>query len=115
MDSSNKKSFFYCSVCYRTFDHGTYRYTCTICSNYDQCSECTATINPTHSHSLVPELAFGIGEYKICPGKSMGATIYTAMEIYCNRHCLGARDVEKNNPERYSNSYSWLTYKNVGD
>ncbi|CAF3967687.1 unnamed protein product, partial [Adineta steineri] len=36
-----KPSFFYCDVCHRTFDHGTYRYNCTVCGNYDQCEECT--------------------------------------------------------------------------
>jgi long-chain acyl-CoA synthetase len=45
----------------------------------------------------------------------MGASIYAAIEIYCDRHCLGIRDVDKDNPEIYVNSYSWLTYKTVGD
>jgi fatty acid CoA ligase FadD9 len=72
-------------------------------------------MNPPHPHVLVPELAFGNGEFKTCPGRSMGATIYTALEIYCDRHCLGVRDVDKDNPENYLNSYSWLTYKFVGE
>ncbi|CAF1312551.1 unnamed protein product [Adineta steineri] len=110
-----KPSFFYCDVCHRTFDHGTYRYNCTVCGNYDQCEECTTNMNPPHPHILVPELAFGSGEDRTCHEKSMRAEIYTAMEIYCDRHCLGVRDVSKDNPENYSNSYTWLTYKSIGD
>ena len=105
MDSTQKKSFFYCNVCSYNFDHGTYRYNCIICSDYDQCLECTKTLKPEHPHPLVPELAFGDGEKKVCLGRSMGTTIYTIMEMYCDRHCLGIR---------YLNSYSWLTYKDVG-
>ena len=73
------------------------------------------TVHPSHPHSLVLELAFGDGVLKTSVGQSMGATVQAAIEIYSDRHCLGIRDREKDNEQNYSNSYSWLTYKTVGD
>ncbi|CAF1652447.1 unnamed protein product, partial [Adineta ricciae] len=115
MNIGEKSSYFYCDACNRTFRHGTYRYNCTICSNYDLCADCVTIQSPPHPHPLVVELAFGEGEKKVCTDESMRAAIYYAMEMYCDRHCLGVRDVDKDNPENYSNSYSWLTYKQIGD
>jgi hypothetical protein len=115
MNPSTKPSFWYCDVCNHILDHGAFRYNCTVCANYDQCEECSAKICPPHPHPLVRELAFGDGENKTCTGRSMAAIIQAAMEIYCDRHCLGVRDVDKDNPECYTNSYSWQTYKTVGD
>ncbi|UJR16438.1 hypothetical protein I4U23_003340 [Adineta vaga] len=115
MDSNSKLSYFYCDSCNRTFEHGTYRYNCTICSNFDQCMECISTKNPPHPHSLVPELAFGEGEKNDCLEPSMRASIYNAMQIYCDRHCLGVRNLDKSNPGHYAHSYTWITYKVIGD
>jgi len=70
---------------------------------------------PAHPHPLARELAFGNGEIDINVGKSMAATIHAAMEMYRDRHCIGVRDIGKDNPDLYMNSYSWQTYKTVGD
>ena len=70
---------------------------------------------PIHPHPLVRELAFGDGVRNIPVGPSMASAIHAALEIYCDRHCLGVRDIDPDNPDRYLNSYSWQTYKTIGD
>ena len=115
MDLSTKTSFWYCDACHRTLYHGEFRYNCTICSNYDQCEMCTMTMQPAHPHPLDRELAFGDGDTSICVGSSMAAVIHASLEMYRDRHCLGVRDTDKDNPDIYLNSYSWQTYKTVGD
>lgn len=115
MESCSKPSFWYCDVCGRTLDHGEFRYNCTICGNYDQCEICTTTMHPAHAHPLVPELAFGNGEMNISVGKSMASAIHAALEIYHDRECLGVRDIDKDNHNLFLNSYSWQTYKTIGD
>jgi long-chain acyl-CoA synthetase len=72
-------------------------------------------MHPAHPHQLARELAFGSGEIGICVGTSMAETIHAAMEIYRDRQCIGVRDVDKDNHDLYINSYSWQTYKTVGD
>jgi len=64
---------------------------------------------------LVRELAFGNGEMNIRVGTSMASAIHAAMEMYRDRHCIGMRDIDKDNHDLYLNSYSWQTYKTVGD
>lgn len=113
MDSGFKPpSFWYCDGCYRTLDHGEFRYNCSVCGNYDQCETCVNITPPIHPHPLIRELAFGEGVRNIPVGPSMASAIHAALEIYCDRHCLGVRDMD---PDRYLNSYSWQTYKTVGN
>ena len=113
--SSTKPSFWHCDVCKRSFAHGAFRYNCTVCSDYDQCEECTATMCPPHPHCFALELAFGDGESTTSSGRTMASAIQAAIEIYCDRHCLGVRDFDKDSSEHYASTYSWQTYKIVGD
>lgn len=115
MDSSSKPSFWYCDECVNTIDHGKFRYNCTVCGNYDQCESCMTTKPGIHPHPLVPELAFGEGERNIQVGPSMASAIHASLEIYRDRYCLGVRDVDPNNRDLYLNSYSWISYKTLGD
>jgi len=73
------------------------------------------TMQTLHPHPLVRELAFGDGEMNIRAGPSMASAINAAIEIYHDRYCLGVRDIDKDNHDLYLNSYSWQTYKTVGD
>lgn len=115
MDSRSKPSFWYCDGCGRTLDHGESRYNCTVCGNYDLCERCTATMYPAHPHPLTCELAFGNGEVGVPVGASMASYIHAAIEIYRDRQCIGMRDIDKENHDLYLNSYSWQTYKTIGD
>ena len=35
--------------------------------------------------------------------------------MHSNRYCMGVRNTDENNPLLYTDSYSWLTYKTVGE
>ena len=106
MAENAKLSYWYCDECKRTLNHGEYRYTCTVCNEFDYCEACMERVDPPHLHRMVKELAYGRAERKKCSPKSMPSIIHTAMEMYADRHCLGVRD---------GDSYSWLSFKTVGD
>ncbi|CAF0942951.1 unnamed protein product [Rotaria sordida] len=115
MTTSEKLSFWYCNNCNRTLNHGEFRYNCTTCDDYDYCERCAKTVDPPHPHRMVPELAYGRAEKKKCRIKDMMTIIQTAIDKYWDRYCMGIRDVDKENPAIYMDSYSWFTFKNIGD
>ncbi len=115
MAASDKLSFWYCNKCNRTLNHGEFRYNCTVCDDYDYCEYCATTTDPPHPHRMVRELAYGRVEKKKHRIKDMKTTIQAAIDKYLDRHCLGTRDVDKDNPFIYTDSYSWLTFNTVGD
>jgi acyl-CoA synthetase (AMP-forming)/AMP-acid ligase II len=115
MIASEKVSFWYCDKCNRTLNHGEFRYNCTICDDYDYCEKCAMTTDPPHPHRMVRELAYGRADKKKHRIKYMATTIRAAIDKYCDRHCMGVRDVDKDNPSIYTDSYSWLTFKTIGD
>ena len=106
MTENAKLSYWYCDECQRTLNHGEYRYTCTVCDEFDYCEACMAKVDPPHPHRMVKELSYGRAERKKRSPKSMPSIIRTALEMYADRHCLGVRDGQ---------SYSWLTFRTIGD
>jgi len=64
---------------------------------------------------MVRELAYGCAEKKKHRIKDMATTIRAAIDKYWDRHCMGVRDVDKDNPSVYTDSCSWLTFRTVGD
>ncbi|CAF4013142.1 unnamed protein product, partial [Rotaria sp. Silwood1] len=115
MTEPMKPSYWYCDACTRCLLHGEYRFNCTVCDNYDYCEQCFTTVDPPHPHRMVPELAYGREETKECAGVDMATAIRAAIAMYSDRHCMGTRDVDKENPSHYMDSYSWLTFKIIGD
>ncbi len=115
MTASQKVSFWYCDRCNRVLNHGEFRYNCTICDDYDYCEQCATTGDPPHSHRMVRELAYGRAEKKKRPAINVATTIQAAFDKYCDRHCMGTRDVDKEDPFTYTDTYSWLTFKTIGD
>jgi hypothetical protein len=108
-------SFWNCDNCGRTIWHGERRYNCTVCDDYDHCDQCLATLDPPHPHRMTRELAYGPGRKKECVPMNMATGIQAAMDMFWGRQCFGVRNIDENNPSMYVDSYSWLTYKNVGD
>ncbi|CAF3830902.1 unnamed protein product [Rotaria sp. Silwood1] len=115
MINSEKLSFWYCDNCNRTLNHGEFRYNCTICDDFDYCETCAKTADPPHPHQMVPELAYGRAEKKKYHIKNMKTIIQAAIDKYWDRHCMGTRNVDKENLSIYMDSYSWLTFKTIGD
>jgi hypothetical protein len=115
MVDTMKSSYWYCDACQRALSHGEYRFNCRVCDNYDYCEQCVATINPPHPHPMIRELAYGHEEERECVIVDMATGIRAAASMYWDRHCMGVRDIDKDNPSVYANSYSWLTFKTVGD
>ncbi len=115
MNTSQKISFWYCDKCNRALNHGEFRYNCTICDDYDYCEQCATTSDPPHPHRMVRELAYGQAEKKKHPVTDMATAIQAAFDKYCDRHCMGTRDIDKDNPSIYTDTYSWLTFKTIGD
>ncbi|CAF1606423.1 unnamed protein product [Adineta ricciae] len=110
-----KPSYWYCDRCERVINHGELRYNCTICDNYDYCEQCVATAKPPHPHAMVPELAYGQEESKECMKVDIATALRAAIAMYWDRHCLGTRDRDQDDPSIYKDSYSWLTFKTIGD
>ena len=108
-------SFWHCDGCPKSIFDGEFRFNCTVCSDFDYCDRCFATIGPAHSHPMVRELAYGPSKRIKHPSSNMAEGIETAFDIYENRYCMGVRDVGAEDPSIYTNSYSWLTYKTVGE
>ncbi len=115
MTATEKLSFWFCDKCNRTLNHGEFRYNCTICDDYDYCENCAIITDPPHPHRMTPELAYGCPDKQKCRIKDTATTIQAAIDKYWDRHCLGTRDVDKDNSSIYKDSYSWLTFKTVGD
>ena len=113
--SDIKPSYWCCDRCERVINHGELRYNCTVCMNYDYCQECVATAKPAHPHAMVPELAYGQEESKECMKVDIATALRAAIAMYWDRHCLGTRDRDQDDPSIYKDSYSWLTFKTIGD
>jgi fatty acid CoA ligase FadD9 len=64
---------------------------------------------------MVRELAYGPANKHEHVPLNMASGIQKAFDMYWNRHCMGIRNTDENNPLLYTDSYSWLTYKTVGD
>jgi len=64
---------------------------------------------------MVRQLAYGREEDKECSRVDIATGIRAAVAMYWDRHCLGTRDVDEDNSSIYKDSYSWLTFKTVGD
>ncbi len=115
MITATKLSYWYCDHCMRTMMHGEFRFNCTFCENYDLCEGCVATLDPPHPHRMMRDLAYGDEETIEGWSKlSMANGIQLAAAMYCDRYCLGVRDVDEANPSLYADTYSWLTYETVG-
>ncbi|CAF3037530.1 unnamed protein product, partial [Rotaria sp. Silwood2] len=115
MTEPMKQSYWYCDACSRLLLHGEYRFNCTVCDNYDYCEQCVTTVDPPHPHRMIPELAYGREETIECATADLATAIRAAIRMYSDRHCMGTRDVDKENPSIYMDSYSWLTFKIIGD
>ena len=64
---------------------------------------------------MIKELAYGCEERKGCMRIDMATGLRAAIAMYWDRHCFGVRDVDNDDPSIYTDSYSWLTFKTVGD
>jgi hypothetical protein len=110
-----RPSYWHCDGCGRVILDGEFRFNCTVCENYDYCKQCAATIDPPHPHQMARELAYGPGYANGHVPVNMATGIEKVFDMYSNRHCMGVRNVDETNPSIYTDSYSWLTYKTVGD
>jgi hypothetical protein len=108
-------SYWNCDGCDRKIWDGEFRFNCTVCDDFDYCERCEATIYPLHPHPMARELAYGpVNRNELVP-RNMAVGIQKAFELYSNRYCMGVRNTDENNPSLFTDSYSWLTYKTVGD
>ena len=108
-------SFWYCNTCLCNIPHGDFIYNCTICDDYDQCELCYEEIASRHSHPMVQGLAFGYGKESENNMTDMASFILTAFDVYADRHCFGIRDMESSMDQIYANSYSWMTFRTIGN
>lgn len=108
-------SYWHCDGCTRQIFHGEFRFNCTVCLDFDYCDQCFAEKDPPHPHTLVRELAYGPSNKIVRAPLNMADGIETAFSIYADRHCMGVRDIDEENRSIYMNTYSWLTYKTVGE
>ena len=115
MSSDMKPSYWKCQACKRTLLHGEFRFNCTICDNYDYCEQCATTMQPPHPHQMIREFAYGQEERRECVRIDLPTGIRAAILMYNDRHCMGTRNVSKDNPSSYTDSYAWLTFKTIGD
>jgi len=115
MTEPTKLSYCYCKGCKRSIFHGEFRFNCTVCNNYDYCEQCATTLDPPHPHRMIRELAYGCAEGEETVVTDMATGILVATALYWDRHCMGVRDIDRDNPSLYTDSYSWLTFKTVGD
>jgi fatty acid CoA ligase FadD9 len=76
---------------------------------------CRSVIQPPHPHRLLCKFAVDYGIEKICTRMDMASRILSAIDFNWNRPCLGVRDSCSDKPDCYANSYSWQTFKTVGD
>ena len=115
MSITRHQSDWICDSCERVLAHGEIRFNCTECDDYDHCENCVAKYPKAHHHRMVPELAYGQAEINDTPFTDMATGVRKAISLFSDRHCLGVRDVDPNDSSIYINSYSWLTYKTIGD
>lgn len=114
MATTTKMSYWNCDHCQRTMIHGEFRFNCTVCYDYDLCEKCVATVDPPHTHRMIRELAYGDEETIDGMHKfNIASGIQLAAAMYCDRYCLGVRDIDQTNPSIYTDTYSWLTFKTV--
>ncbi|UJR20192.1 hypothetical protein I4U23_023324 [Adineta vaga] len=110
-----KPSFWECDSCQRILKHGEFRFNCTVCPDYDQCETCATSKQSIHPHRLVREVAYGYVEQVECTREDLSSRIQTAITTYQDRFCMGVRDIDSNNPGNYVDSYSWQTFKTIGE
>jgi len=108
-------SYWSCDGCNNIIWDGEFRFNCTICNDYDYCEQCARTKDPPHPHQMTRELAYGpVNQNKLVP-VDMATGIKRAFDIYWNRYCMGVRDFDEKDPSIYMDSYSWITYRTVGN
>lgn len=73
------------------------------------------TVKPPHPHRLVREVAYGYVEQVECSGRDLAARIQATIKTFQIRYCMGVRDFDRNDPEKYADTYSWYTYKVIGE
>ena len=111
-----KPSYWLCDACGRVLFHGEYRFNCTVCYNYDYCEQCAAPPNSPHPHRMVRELAYGSRQRHECDDRvDMATNIQTAIYMYFDRHCMGIRDIDKDDPSIFLESYQWTTFETIGN
>ena len=115
MSDSTVRRAWCCYGCNRVFRNGEHWFNCTSCRHYNLCGMCRATTQPPHPHRLVRKFAVHYGLEKICTRMDMGSRILTAIEFNETRSCLGVRDISPTNPNSYASSYSWKTFKTIGE
>ncbi|CAF1436026.1 unnamed protein product, partial [Rotaria sordida] len=112
---TTKLSYWFCNQCHRNLKHGEFRFNCVVCDNYDLCEECLAVLDSSHPHRMMREQAYGQEDIvKERQSENMANGIQTTITMYHDRYCLGVRDIDKNNPSQYADTYSWLTFETVG-
>ena len=114
MSQDRKLSYWRCKACERFLYHGEFRLNCTVCDNVDYCEQCATNMDPPHPHRMARELAYGQEERRECAKIDLATGIRAAMIMYHDRHCMGTRDIDPNNPDVFLDSYSWLTFKTIG-
>lgn len=115
VDVFTKPSFWECDHCNRILRHGEFRFNCIVCPDYNQCETCASTSPSSHPHRMVREIAYGYVEEAECLRQDLAARIQTAITTYQDRFCMGIRDVDPSNPKNYLDSYSWQTFKTIGE
>ena len=45
----------------------------------------------------------------------MATGVRAAIAMYWDRHCFGVRDVDENDPTVFLDTYTWFTFKTIGD
>jgi hypothetical protein len=99
MSTDEKMSNWCCDGCTRQLKHGEFRYNCTVCSNFDYCEDCYQNTAMLHPHRLIKEQAFS-------PAKEIECTEVT-IECFIR--------IDPTDPSIYKDTYSWLTFRQVGD
>ncbi|CAF0865233.1 unnamed protein product [Rotaria sordida] len=72
-------------------------------------------MQPPHHHRMVREIAYGYVEEAEYTRVDLAARILAAVTTYQDRYCMGVRDIDPNNPKNYVDSYSWQTFKTIGE
>lgn len=76
---------------------------------------CTTTNQPSHPHRLVREIAYGYVEEAESTRVDLAAKVQTAFTTYGDRYCMGVRDADPNGSNKYADSYTWQTFKTIGE
>lgn len=111
----DRLSFWYCNQCIRNLKHGEIRFNCMVCENYDLCAQCYTMCQSSHMHPMTKELAYGEPKVVLDDRRNdMVGAIETAFDRYDDRYCLGVRDLSNENNSKYADTYSWLTFNELG-